>query len=153
MRSDFARNRSPAAHHSARARTSTQISRCLPSAPVRAVKPAALHGHHAYGCNGPRHQPIPPTTTPTAQKFPSILLKNCCRFGIEHMYDEEVGGAGSVKELADAIACLQVAPLAGEIEELLAQRDRLDAKISESLAAFEAEPAGPKTARCLLRLG
>ncbi|MGD0811424.1 MAG: hypothetical protein ABSA91_17200, partial [Acidimicrobiales bacterium] len=55
------------------------------------------------------------------------------------MYDEEVGGAGSVKELADAIACLQVAPLAGEIEELLAQRDLLDAKISESLAAFEAE--------------
>ncbi len=66
-------------------------------------------------------------------------MKNLCRFGIEHMYDEEVGGAGSVKELADAIACLQVAPVAAEIEELLAQRDLLDAKISECLAAFEAE--------------
>jgi hypothetical protein len=55
------------------------------------------------------------------------------------MYDSEVGGVGSVKELADAITCLQVAPVADEIEQLLAQRDRLDVKLSEVLRAFEAE--------------
>lgn len=55
------------------------------------------------------------------------------------MYDREVDGAGSIKELAAAIACLQVAPVAGDIEELLALRDRLDAKLSEVLGVFEAE--------------
>ena len=55
------------------------------------------------------------------------------------MYDEEVGGAGSIKELAAAISCLQVAPVAKDVEELLAQRDRLDAKISGILRVFEAE--------------
>jgi hypothetical protein len=55
------------------------------------------------------------------------------------MYDEEVGGAGGIKELAAAIACLQVAPVAGDIEELLALRDRLDAKLSEALGVFESE--------------
>jgi hypothetical protein len=55
------------------------------------------------------------------------------------VYDEEVGGVGSIKELADAITCLQVAPVADEIEQLLAQRDRLDVKLSEVLRAFEAE--------------
>jgi hypothetical protein len=57
----------------------------------------------------------------------------------EQMYDEEVGGAGSIKELAAAISCLQVAPVAKDVEELLAQRDRLDAKISGILRVFEAE--------------
>jgi len=55
------------------------------------------------------------------------------------MYDVEVGGAGSIKELAAAISCLQVAPVAKDVEELLAQRDRLDAKISGILRVFEAE--------------
>lgn len=63
----------------------------------------------------------------------------CCRIGIEQMYDEEVGAAGNIKELAAALGCLQVAPVAGDIEELLALRDRLDAKISEALRAFDAE--------------
>ena len=63
----------------------------------------------------------------------------CCRMGIEHMYDREVGAAGNIKELAAALACLAVAPVAGDIEELLALRDRLDAKISEVLRAFDAE--------------
>jgi Domain of unknown function (DUF222) len=63
----------------------------------------------------------------------------CCRIGIEQVYDREVGAGGSIKELADALACLTVAPVAGEIEELLALRDRLDAKISEVLRAFDAE--------------
>ena len=63
----------------------------------------------------------------------------CCRSGIEQVYDEEVGGVGSIKELADAITCLQVAPVARDVEELLAVRDRLDPKISEILRAFEAE--------------
>ncbi len=63
----------------------------------------------------------------------------CCRIGIEHMYDREVGAAGNIKELAAALACLPVAPVAGQIEELLALRDRLDAKISEVLRAFDAE--------------
>jgi hypothetical protein len=57
----------------------------------------------------------------------------------EQMYDEEVGGAGGVKELAAAISCLQVAPVAKDVEELLAQRDLLDAKISGILRVFEAE--------------
>jgi hypothetical protein len=57
----------------------------------------------------------------------------------EQMYDEEVGGVGSVKELAGAISCLQVAPVAEDIEELLALRDRLDSKLSEVLGVFEAE--------------
>ena len=55
------------------------------------------------------------------------------------MYDREVGAAGNIKELAAALGCLQVAPVAGDIEELLALRDRLDAKISEALRAFDAE--------------
>jgi hypothetical protein len=50
-----------------------------------------------------------------------------------------VGGAGGIKELADAITCLQVVPVAAAVEELLALRDRLDAKLSETLRAFEAE--------------
>ncbi|HUC14810.1 MAG TPA: hypothetical protein VMS00_10195, partial [Acidimicrobiales bacterium] len=54
------------------------------------------------------------------------------------MYDEEVGGVGSIKELAAALGCLPVAPVAGDIEELLALRDRLDAKISDALRAFDA---------------
>jgi hypothetical protein len=54
------------------------------------------------------------------------------------VYDEEVDGAGSIEELAAALACLAVAPLACEIEELLALRDRLDAKISEALRGFDA---------------
>jgi hypothetical protein len=49
-----------------------------------------------------------------------------------------VDGAGDIKELAAALASLAVAPLAGEIEQLLALRDRLDAKISEALRAFDA---------------
>ena len=57
------------------------------------------------------------------------------------MYDEEVGGAANIKELAAALACLPVAPVAGDMEELLALRDRLDAKISEALRAFDAEHA------------
>ena len=59
--------------------------------------------------------------------------------GIEQVYDREVGWAGSIKELADAISCLQVAPVAADIEELLAQQDLLDAKVSEALGVFEAE--------------
>jgi hypothetical protein len=59
--------------------------------------------------------------------------------GIEQVYDEPMGAAGSIKELAAALACLQVAPVAGEIEELLALRDRLDARISEVLRAFDSE--------------
>jgi hypothetical protein len=59
--------------------------------------------------------------------------------GIEQVYDREVGGVGSIKELADAISCLQVAPVAADIEELLAQQDLLDAKVSEALGVFEAE--------------
>ena len=55
------------------------------------------------------------------------------------MYDEDMGGAGSIKELAAALACLPVAPVAGDIEELLALRDRLDAKLSEALRVFDAE--------------
>ena len=55
------------------------------------------------------------------------------------MYDRGVGGAESIKELAAAVACLQIAPVAGQIEELLALRDRLDAKISEVLRVFDAE--------------
>ena len=55
------------------------------------------------------------------------------------MYDRDMGAAGNIKELAAALACLQVAPVAGHIEELLALRDRLDAKISEGLRAFDAE--------------
>ena len=54
------------------------------------------------------------------------------------MYDEEVDGAADIKELAAALACLVVAPVGGEIEELLALRDRLDAKISEALRGFDA---------------
>jgi hypothetical protein len=54
------------------------------------------------------------------------------------VYDEEVGGVGSIKELAAALGCLPVAPVAGDIEELLALRDRLDAKISDALRAFDA---------------
>jgi hypothetical protein len=73
------------------------------------------------------------------QKFPNVLLPNSRRTGIEQMYDEEVGGAGSIKELAAAISCLEVAPVAGDIEQLLALRDRLDAKISEFLRVFDAE--------------
>jgi hypothetical protein len=72
----------------------------------------------------------------------------CCRTGIEQVYDEEVDGAGDIKELAAALACLVVAPVSGEIEELLALRDRLDAKISEALRRFDAGVAGPRTARC-----
>jgi len=55
------------------------------------------------------------------------------------MYDREVGAPGSIKELAAALACLPVAPVAGDIEELLALRDRLDAKISEALRVFDVE--------------
>ncbi len=55
------------------------------------------------------------------------------------MYDREMGAAGNIKELAAALACLPVAPMPGDIEELLALRDRLDAKISEVLRAFDAE--------------
>jgi hypothetical protein len=55
------------------------------------------------------------------------------------MYDREVGAAGNIKELAAALDCLPVAPVAGEIEELLALRDRLDAKISETLRVFDAD--------------
>jgi hypothetical protein len=55
------------------------------------------------------------------------------------VYDEEVGGVGGLKELADAITCLQVAPVARDVEELLAVRDRLDSKISKILRAFDAE--------------
>ena len=55
------------------------------------------------------------------------------------MYDRDMGAAGNIKELAAALACLQVPPVAGDIEELLALRDRLDAKISEVLRAFDAE--------------
>jgi len=55
------------------------------------------------------------------------------------MYDRELGPAGSFNKQAAALACLQVAPVAGDIEELLALRDRLDAKISEALRAFDAE--------------
>jgi Domain of unknown function (DUF222) len=61
------------------------------------------------------------------------------RIGIEQVYDKEVGGVGSVKELAGALSCLQVAPVAGDIEGLLALRDRLDSKLSEVLGVFEAE--------------
>jgi hypothetical protein len=50
-----------------------------------------------------------------------------------------MGGVGGIKELAAAITCLQVAPVAEDIEELLALRDRLDAKLSEALRVFEAE--------------
>jgi hypothetical protein len=63
----------------------------------------------------------------------------CCRLGIEQVYDEEVNGPGNIKELADSIACLQVPPVAGPIEQLLALRDRLDAKISEALRALDSE--------------
>jgi len=45
---------------------------------------------------------------------------------------------GSVEELAAVLDCLQVAPVAREIEELLAQQDRLDAMVSEALGAFDA---------------
>jgi hypothetical protein len=69
------------------------------------------------------------------------------------VYDEEVGGVGSVKELAAAITCLQVVPVAGDIEELLALRDRLDAKISETLRAFEAELGWAEDGRCRSRRG
>jgi hypothetical protein len=54
------------------------------------------------------------------------------------VYDNEVDGATDIKELAAAFACLVAAPVAGEIEELLALRDRLDARISEALRAFDA---------------
>ena len=55
------------------------------------------------------------------------------------MYDSDVAGAGGIKELAVAIDCLQVAPVAGDIEELLALRDRLDSKLSGALRVFEAD--------------
>ena len=55
------------------------------------------------------------------------------------MYDRDMGAACNIKELAAALACLPVAPMPGDIEELLALRDRLDAKISEVLRAFDAE--------------
>ena len=54
------------------------------------------------------------------------------------MYDVEVGRVKSVEELAAVLDCLQVAPVAREIEELLAQQDRLDAMVSEALGAFDA---------------
>ena len=52
-----------------------------------------------------------------------------------------MGAAGNIRELVAALGCLQVAPVAGDIEELLALRDRLDAKISEALRVFDAERA------------
>jgi hypothetical protein len=65
-----------------------------------------------------------------------------CR--IEQVYDGEMGGVGSIKELLAALACLQVAPVAEDIEELLALRDRLDAKLSEALRVFETESGWSK---------
>ena len=47
-------------------------------------------------------------------------------------------GAGNIKELAAVLDCFQVAPVAREIEELLAQQDRLAAMVSEALGAFDA---------------
>jgi hypothetical protein len=55
------------------------------------------------------------------------------------MYHREVGAASSIKELAAAVTSLPVAPVAGDIEELLALRDRIDAKISEALRVFDSE--------------
>ena len=78
---------------------------------------------------------LPPVRNPWGKSSPVF----CCRIVIEQMYDKEVGGAGSIKELAAAVTCLPVAPVAGQIEELLALRDCLDAKISEFLRAFDAE--------------
>ena len=74
------------------------------------------------------------------QYLPHYLVPNWGITVTEHMYDEDdVTGAGSVKELAGALGCLQVAPVAGDIEELLALRDRLDSKLSGALHVFEAE--------------
>ncbi len=73
------------------------------------------------------------------QYLPHYLVPNWAITVTEHMYDSDVTGAGGIKELAGAIACLQVAPVARDIEELLALRDRLDSKLSEALHVFEAE--------------
>ena len=79
--------------------------------------------------------PPPSRSVPRDQSSPVF----CCRIHLEQVYDRQVGRAGSVKELVDALACLTVAPVAGDIEELLALRDCLDATISEALRAFDAE--------------
>jgi hypothetical protein len=76
-----------------------------------------------------------PVRTPRGKSSPVF----CCRIGIEQVYDRYMGAAGNIKELAAALACLQVAPVAGDIEQLLALRDRLDANISEVLRAFDSE--------------
>jgi hypothetical protein len=49
-----------------------------------------------------------------------------------------VGRARNIGELAAVLDYLQVAPVAKEIEELLAQQDRLEAMVSEALGAFDA---------------
>jgi hypothetical protein len=56
------------------------------------------------------------------------------------MYDGEMGGYG-VAALAGVVESLALVPLAEEIEQVLWVRDRLDAKISEALRAFDAEQA------------
>jgi hypothetical protein len=66
------------------------------------------------------------------------LLPNWRRSGIEQVYDVEVCGAGNIGELAAVLDYLQVAPVARDIEQLLAQQDRLEAMVSEALGAFDA---------------
>jgi len=59
----------------------------------------------------------------------------------EQVNDEAVGGQAGIKELAGSLAFLSVTPAAEDIEQLLALRDQLDAKISEALRAFDATQA------------
>ena len=44
-----------------------------------------------------------------------------------------------LEALAEAVGALEVAPVAEAIEQALATRDRLDAKISQALQAFDAD--------------